>query len=90
MNNIKYLPLSLFVLYSAKLLILGGSYVDAPLLLILGTVAAFYEFKSQDKKLAEMEQKLERINLLEKDHENLKTHVSGLKLGQTYNRNIVR
>lgn len=85
MDNIKYIPLSLFVLFSGKALLVGVSSLEsAAALLILGGIAAFYEFKSQDKALVALKKQIEEQNKLieenKKELNEVKTHVASFKL----------
>lgn len=85
MDKIKYIPLALFVLFSGKALISGvNSYESASGLLILGAIAAFYEFKSQEKTVTllsdEISKQREEQKRLEKELEALKSTVSSIKL----------
>lgn len=81
---LKYLPLALFFLYSLKLLVKGVDYTDAPILFILASAAAVYEFKSQDKKVTELEEKFKEIEQIAKEakkySEDAKNYVSAAKL----------
>ena len=74
----------MFLLYGVKVVSLGGSLEAAALLAVFGSIAAFYEFKSQDKKLQDLENKFasyeEKLALREKEHKDLMVHVQGLKL----------
>jgi len=85
-HGIKYIPLSLFTLFTAKLLILGASIQDAPILLILGLIASVYEIKYQTKIISELKTEMDQLrksNLeIEKSISDIKTHVNGIKLGQ--------
>jgi len=88
MEYLKYLPLSLFTLAVGKGLIIGFSWVDAPILLILGGIAAFYEFKSNDKKVALLQTRLDLVDkhLTEFNVklDKVQTHSSAMSLGQQY------
>lgn len=85
---IRYLPLSLFVLYSAKSLILGNASLgEASILLILGGISFLYEKYSNDNHLKQIEDKLEAHNkeFLEvaKHINEMKSHIASVKLGQS-------
>jgi hypothetical protein len=88
----KYLPLVLFSLYSTKLIVLGSSYQDAAVLLVLvlGVVAQEVRIKVEQvgeniqEKLNGFSQELKKFEqnqqVKEKDVQELKTHVAGIKL----------
>lgn len=85
MDKIKYIPLALFVLFSGKSLYFGvGSYESALVLLILGGIAGFYEFKSQDKVISDLTKRLDNQNAINENFarelESAKNHLSTLKL----------
>jgi hypothetical protein len=89
MDKIKYIPLTLFALFSAKCLFLGvASYESAFALLILGLVAAYYEFKSQDRIITEFKKELDETRShqkkLESEMEALKSYVSSIKLSNQF------
>lgn len=80
------IPLSLFCLYFFKTLIKSNGYEDAGILLILGSIASFYEFKSEDTKISTIEKqiaKLEQdIELKNKDVDSIKNAMASMKLAQ--------
>lgn len=93
MKFTKYIPLGLFTLYAGKLLILGGSLESAVVLAVLAAASAFYEYKSNDKALKELQDKFknfeEKLVEQEKSHKDMLTHLHGLKLStsmKTVNR----
>jgi hypothetical protein len=83
-DNIKYVPLSLFCLLSIKLLVVGSVLADAPILLILALLAAFYEIKSNDAKLKLMHSRCDvldkHITDLYKVNEESRNYIAGMKL----------
>lgn len=85
-TKIKYVPLGLFCVSVLKVLIVGATYVDAPVLLILACLAAVYETKSQLKVIKALEDKVaelqNQINDGSKSISEIKTFVGGIKLGQ--------
>ncbi len=91
MDNIKYLPLGLFFAYAGKLMIVGPTFVDAASLLVLGGVAVFYEYKSNSKKIKELQAKLDAVSTRqdEKDKEisELRSFMSAAKMAQSFKRN---
>lgn len=62
MDKIKHIPLFLFAVASLKLLILGADWPMAAVLLVLGGIAAFWEYKSQEKKFKDLEEILKKQN----------------------------
>lgn len=85
-HKVKYLPLLLFAIYSIKLLVLGASLVDAPILLIMGLISSVYEIKSQSKLLSNLRKDVGDLQKHKEETDKLisevKTHISGIKLGQ--------
>ena len=85
-KHIKNVPLILFIAYASKLIALGASLTDAAILLILGAVSSYLQYKFNDKQLVEMSKKIEAIESKTNiDHNNLdeiRTNLSGLKLKQ--------
>lgn len=91
----KYLPLVLFSLYSIKLLVQGATFQDAPILFVLAALAFAQEIRVKteqvgvtiEQKLAEFGEKLKKFEenqvVKEKDVQDLKTHVAGLKLSSS-------
>lgn len=84
MDFIKFGPLALFVAAVLKGLVLGFGWVDAPILVILGAIAAFYEFKSSEKKVKLLQARCDAVDIhlttLYKELDVVKTHFSGLKV----------
>lgn len=89
MSKTKYIPLALFMAFFIKVLLLKeASLIDSSILLILAGIAAFYEFKSNDKKLQDLEIKLHESNkhlqaAIDQNSKELKefnTYISGLKI----------
>lgn len=84
----KRLPLALFSIYFLKTLAGNASAVDVGILLVLAGTAGFYEAWSQAKLFKTLEDKLKSLDetqiKLEKDNQDLKTYITGLKLGQTF------
>lgn len=85
-NTVKYLPLCLFAIYATKLLALGASFVDAPILLIMGAIATIYEIKSQIKLIRELQKDVALLKINKEDTDKIindvKTHINGIKLAQ--------
>lgn len=81
----KYVPSLLFIAFSIKGLINGFSWADSPILLIMGGLAAYYEFARQSKESLGFQKEIKEMRdtqaKLVKDLDNLNTHVSSMKLG---------
>lgn len=92
MEYIKYVPLILFSAFAIKALVVGATLIDAPILLVLGAIAAFYEYKAQEKKISLLQKRCDTIDTylttLTKNDEEIKTYISGLKLGQVKTNNV--
>lgn len=86
----KNIPLGIFSLYFIKVCLQPVTLTEAAILMILGTVAAFYEFKSTDKKILELEQKVnghqEQIEQKFKELDGVKSQVAGIKLASSYSK----
>jgi exo-beta-1,3-glucanase (GH17 family) len=82
----KFLPLSLFCVFSLKLMVLGAQLVDSLVLLVLAAYSAYYEFKAVDSKIKVFEEKINNQELLikqkSKEIDEVKALVGGIKLGQ--------
>lgn len=87
----KVLPLGIFCLYFIKVCLQPVTLTEAAILMILGTVAAFYEFKSTDKKIQELEETVkkhqEMIEFRFKDLDGVKSQVAGIKLSNSFKSN---
>lgn len=83
----KSIPLVAFCLYFLKISILPSGYTEASILLILGSLAAFFEFKSNDKLVQALEDKLNQqqkeLDLKSKDIESIKSHIASMKLSSS-------
>lgn len=86
MEKIKYLPLGLFIAAVIKSLISPSNFVDVSLILVLGLIASFYEFKVQEKKYSDLQKQLDLINKdlnsIKEINDELKSYISGIKLNQ--------
>ena len=82
----KNLPLIAFSCFFLKSLIFPISYPEIGMMLVLGAIASVFEFKSHNKKLKELEQKLEMedkaLLLLSKKVDDLNTHLASVKMAQ--------
>jgi hypothetical protein len=80
------LPLALFCLYFIKTLIRPSGYEDAVILTVLGSIAAFYEFKSSEVKIINLEKQMTKLNedleLRNKEIDSIKSAVASMKLAQ--------
>ena len=83
---IKYIPLGLFVAFSVKMLISGASLQDAPIFAILTGFAGYMINREEDKILNSLTGRLkvleEQSVEYKKETEDLRSHVSSMKLGQ--------
>lgn len=84
--NIRLAPFVLFIGLASKVSILGGSYQDAAILLVIGLFASALEYKASDKKLKELSDKLAKQEiLLQENHElvnETRDRINSLKIGQ--------
>lgn len=85
-NRLKHIPLAFFALFCLKFLILNtSSYVDASLLLVSGLLCAFYELKTDNKKIAYLESKLksqeDELISQQKKIDEIKVFIASSKLG---------
>jgi len=84
--NIKHIPLILFGIFVMKCLFTGATLSDAAIMAVLGAVAAFYEYKSQEQAIKLMEEiqrkQAETTLALAKELAELKSSVSTIKIGQ--------
>lgn len=83
MDNIRYLPLALFSIFSIKVIAFGASVESSAALLVIGALSAFYEYKSQDKKLKKLEEQFKELQEIQeikaKEVDDLRNHLLGLK-----------
>lgn len=86
MDKIRYAPLILFGLFSTKLLILGGNLESAIVLGVLGAVASYYEFKSNDKKINDLELKINKIEQKSNEIDEVKSSFASYKMAQGYKK----
>lgn len=82
----KYIPLGLFCAFAAKSMFFPMTWETSLGLLVLGAISSYYHTVIQYKKLKEVEELLASFSSKmaenDKNIENLKNHISGLKLGQ--------
>jgi hypothetical protein len=78
--------LTLLCLYFIKVLIRPNGYEDAIILLVLGSIVSFFEFKSSDSKLTIIEKQIakltEDIEIKNKDVNDIKSAMASMKLSQ--------
>lgn len=83
---LKYIPLGMFFAFGIKTLLTSATLTDAALLLVLGGVAGYYEWKSQTKATALLHARCNEIdkhlNDFKKTQDEMKGYISGLKLAQ--------
>lgn len=95
MHNIRYIPLFLFTIFITKLLVIGVAWADAPIALILASAAAFFEYKTSDKKHQELHDILKKQNevilAMAKEIDSVKSGVSKVSLAQNLRpQNVAR
>ena len=86
MKHLEKLPLGLLTLFTGKLIILNTwSYQEAIVLLGLATVTSVFHYIASNDQLKVITEQLkehsQKFEDVKKETENLKTHVSGIKLG---------
>lgn len=83
---IKYIVLGLFVAFSVKMLMNGVSLQEAPAFAILAGLTAYLVNRDEEKNLEKLNNRLTALenqnSSKEKEIEELRSHVSTLKLGQ--------
>lgn len=81
----KNIPLVAFCLYFAKLVLQPATLIEASILLILGSICCYFEFKSTDQTILDLNQKVTNLENAwkerDKDIDNLKSSVASVKLG---------
>ena len=92
---LKHIPLALFCLTIGKLIILSPTWEGAAAALVTGLVAGAFEYKGQDKKIQELEKRIETVasvvNNQAKAIEDTRSSVSTMQLArqiQTQRANI--
>ncbi len=85
-NFAKYAPLGLLCAYVTKVMILGASLSDGLVVAVIAGLSAFMLHKTDQKKFLEIESQIkvlsEEMALKNKNIDEIKNHVTGLKLGQ--------
>ncbi len=81
---IKRLPLAIFCLYFSKVYLQTISYPEVGILLVLASIASYFEYKSNTDALSLLEKRLDeqqiRLENKEKELEIIKTTIASLKL----------
>lgn len=81
----KYIPLGLFLLFSLKSLFVGLTYESCLGILILGSIASFFEYKVNEKRIEELSLEIKelgkKIEERSEDLNDIKTHIASVKLG---------
>jgi len=76
--------LALLCLYFLKALVRPSGYEDAAILLVLGSILAFFEFKTSNSKIQIIEKQLskltEEIDSRNKDLDSVKNAMASMKL----------
>jgi hypothetical protein len=87
---LKLVPLSLLVLFSGKLLILGATLEGAAICAILGSVSSYFYFKSNEEQTAELKNQLGYMQNSQeeqrKEINELKTYVGGMRMTQNLSK----
>lgn len=80
----KYTSLTLFCVYSGKMLVMGATLVDAPIIAILALFSGYVLFKSENKQIKDLNDKIDtltkKIEEQDKTIESVKSYVGSLKL----------
>lgn len=83
---IKYIPLSLFIAFSIKMLVNGSSLQDAPIFVVLAAMSIYLVTRDEQEKAEKLNQRLVVLEKASeqksKEIEDLRSHVSSVKLGQ--------
>ncbi len=89
MDKTKYIPLSLFVAHSVKILFTGASVVDALALAVIGSMAYYYEFKTSEKRTGLLEARCDiidkQIDHLSKANAEIRTHIGTTQMSKQNN-----
>jgi len=85
MEKLKYFPVGMLSIYLAKCLITGASPVDAAILGIFAALLGYSQYKSEEKAISDLKNEISSIkqhqDLTSKQHEELRSHVSSMKIG---------
>lgn len=88
MKNTEKIPLVLLCLFTGKLMILNTwSFESAIVLAALAGVVALFQLKAKNDQILSLQKQItghsEQFEAMKKEMEVLRSHVSGLKLGQS-------
>lgn len=94
---VKYVPMGLLFSFGIKALVSHPSFVDAAILLVLGAIAGFYEWKVQNEAIEQvykeaaivhkrMEEIDKHLSSLYKNDEEFKSYIGGVRLAQQATR----
>lgn len=90
--TVKYTPLILFIAFVVKMMVTTVTLDNALFCLILGSIAAFYEYKSQSKEIDALKKSFDELKVkMEKDAQemgDLRTYLSTVKLNNAMQRNV--
>lgn len=85
-DYIKYIPLSLLIVYCVKLITTTVTLNDSPILAILAALTGFMFIVQEEKKLLSVNDKIKELKEdIEKQKElsqEIRTHLSSIKLKQ--------
>ena len=94
MEKLKAIPLVLCLLYTTKLLILQANYADAPVVIVLALLAAYYDSSVGKKDLVEINKTLQELKdsdaSILRRHDELKTTIAGVKMNNQMRPSNVR
>jgi hypothetical protein len=83
------LPLGLFFAYTVKMLVMGGTLVDAGLLAVIAGTAALFEFK-KDTRIQELEEVIKsqntRLQKAEGEIGDMRSFLNGTKIANAFSR----
>jgi hypothetical protein len=84
-NLVKNVALLSFVSFFIKILVVGAQYQDCALVAIICSLIGYLEYSSEKSELKELKDKQDKlqhsIELNKKEIEELRSHVSTIKLG---------
>jgi hypothetical protein len=86
----KYIPLALFLIGTLKGLAFQFSWIDAAVVLVLGTLSFFYKKELQDTKVLELEKQVQELSKnysnLNSEFESTRSYISSIKLGNNFKK----
>ena len=88
MDKVKYIYPLFLAIAVIKGLVLGFQWVDAPVIAILAAIAVIIEVKDYKKQYKLLHTRMDAVDLvltnLTKENNELKTHLSGMKIAQRF------